>query len=94
MTGRIEISLQRTALLLGVRGIEIHLDGEPVDTIGFGATRTISCPPGEHTVQLVLQALFFRRRSNRLAIVVPEGGGVAIMGRYSRMWGNLRLTAA
>lgn len=93
MTARLTIALRSPGLILGVRGIDVLLDGEPVHTIGFGETTTVECAAGDRTLQLKLNAVL-NRRSNTLRLTVADGEERALAGRYSRMWGTLRLREA
>jgi hypothetical protein len=90
MPARLTITIKSPGLLLGVRGIEILLDGQTVDTVRFGEACRIECAPGDHTLQARLRAVL-SRRSNVLRITAVDGDDRIVTGRYSRMWGTLKL---
>lgn len=93
MAARLKLTVRSPGLLLGVRKIEVLLDGEPVDAVQFGQTSSLEIAPGDHTAQIVLHAVF-KRRSNVLAFRVADDEDRAISGKYSRLWGSLRIREA
>jgi hypothetical protein len=89
-TGKIEIALSDPGKLLGVRGLDIQIDGEQAGSIGFGETKQVECAPGSHQVRILLHAVV-HRRSNVVTVEVGEDRPARLHGDYSRLWGTVRL---
>ena len=92
-SSRIEIALADPGGLLGVKDVEVQLDGNPAGKIQFGERLTLHCSGGSHAVQLVLRAIAIRR-SNTLMVDVAEGETKSIAASYSRLWGSIKITEA
>jgi len=90
MSSNIDFSLADIRMLAGVEGIDVLIDGQKRATLQFGDTATFEVEAGERTLQTVLHGML-NRRSNVLTLFVEEGGHVAAIGRYSRLWGNIKL---
>ncbi|MEP0325238.1 hypothetical protein [Bauldia litoralis] len=88
MVARLTLTIRSPGLLIGVRGIEILLDGEMVDRVQFGEACTIECEAGEHTLRARMRAVI-SRRSNILKLTVADGEDRRFDGKYSRLWGTL-----
>ncbi len=88
---RIEVALVDPGWLLGVRDVEVLVDGNPAGRMQFGEELALDCSSGSHSVQLVLHALV-TRRSNALTLDVAAGETKSIAARYSRLWGSIKIT--
>ena len=93
MPGSIEVEFPDPGSLFGVEGIDVLIDGKAVGSLAFGDKQAFSCPPGSHTVQAVLRAVF-TRHSNALTVEVGEGASVRVTGVYDRMYGTIALEQA
>jgi glycine/serine hydroxymethyltransferase len=89
----ITVTLADIKMLAGVKGIDVLVDGDPQTTLQFGETVTVEVEPGHRAVQAILHGVV-QRKSKTLFVLVPEGGHVAIVGKYSRLWGTIKLASA
>lgn len=87
------MTVEPMGALLGIRGIDVLVDGAVAGQIRAGEAREFAVAPGSHGVELELQGIV-RRRSNRVEVSVPADGAVSVAGRYSRLWGKLQLALA
>jgi hypothetical protein len=76
--------------LVGIKGIDVLVDGEKRCSIRFGEVVCLEVNPGERIVQIHLHGTL-DRKSGTFQVLVAEGGQVAIEAKYSRMWGNFKL---
>lgn len=90
MSSEIEVSLAAVKMLAGVQGIDVLVDGEPQASLQFGETTILPVAPGRRAIQVLLRAVF-NRRSNVLSVNVAEGERVVVVGKYSRLWGSIKL---
>ena len=90
MSSEIEFSLADIKILAGVEGIDVLIDGQREATLQFGDATTFQVEAGERTVQTILHGMLVRR-SKVLTLFAQEGGHVAVVGKYSRFWGNINL---
>lgn len=92
-SARISLIVTSPGLLLGVRGIEVIVDGDVVDMVQFGEPFSFELAPGDHSLQIRLRAMM-SRRSNVVNFSAAPGEEIAFSAKYSRMWGTLRLKKA
>jgi len=88
---KLKISLKDPGYLMGVKGIDVILDGYKICTMQFGEIREFDIAVGAHIINLMLRAMF-KRSSNNLQITAKENGIVHIIGDYSRAWGYVKIT--
>lgn len=92
MAAALTFTLADIKMLAGVKGIDLLVDGVPRTTLQFGETVTIEVEPGQRSVQVILHGVV-PRKSKVLHVLAPDGGDVAVMGKYSRLWGTIKLTS-
>jgi len=90
MSSEIKVSLAAVKMLAGVQGIDVLVDGEPQASLQFGETTILTVAPGRRAIQVALRAVF-NRTSNVLPVTVAEGERVMVVGKYSRLWGSIKL---
>ena len=90
MSSEIEFSLAAVKILAGVEGIDVLIDGQREATLQFGESMTLEIEAGERTLQTVLHGVV-DRRSKVLTLYADEGRIIAVIGKYSRFWGNIKL---
>ena len=90
MSSEIEFSLAAVKMLAGVEGIDVLIDGQREATLQFGESMTLEIEAGERTLQTVLHGVV-DRRSKVLTLHADEGRSIAVIGKYSRFWGNIKL---
>ena len=93
MPSKIVFALAPVGLLAGVNGIHVLIDGERCRTTQFGETVEFDVSPGPHTFQAVLDAVL-ERPTKVLELQVADDTTVSINGKYSRLWGNIKLKRA
>ncbi len=92
MPAAITVTLADIKMLAGVKGIDLLVDGIPQTTLQFGKTVTVEVEAGPRAVQVILHGVV-QRKSKRLIVLAPEGGHVSVVGKYSRLWGTIKLTS-
>jgi hypothetical protein len=90
MSSEIEFSLAAVKMLAGVEGIDVLIDGQREATLQFGETMTFEIEAGELTLQTILHGVV-NRRSKILTLFAEEGSRIAVVAKYSRFWGNIKL---
>lgn len=90
MASKIKLTLKNPGFLIGVQGIHFILDGEFQAEMQFGESREFETAPGEHVAQLILYGMA-ERSSKELRFSLKEGQHAAIEGKYSRLWGNIKM---
>ena len=91
MSAKIEITLEKLKLpIAGMGQIDILVDGAIVTSLSLGDSVSLTIPAGKHTMQTVLHGVV-KRISKELTISVDENSTTKILGKYSRMWGNMKL---
>ena len=85
------LTLLNPGYLAGVVSIQFVLDEQTLSTIQFGETREYEIEPGSHKAKIVLQGIM-TRTSKELSFTVEKGQTVNIQGKYSRAWGNIKLS--
>ncbi len=91
MSAKIEVVLEKLKLpIIGMGKIDIFVDGTIVLSLELGESATTDVSLGKHSVQAALNGVV-KRKSNKLEISFEENSTVKILGKYSRVWGNLNL---
>jgi hypothetical protein len=90
MSSKLEFSLAAIKMLAGVEGIDVLIDGRREATLEFGDSMTFEIEAGERTLQTILHGVV-ERRSKVLTLFAEEGGHIAVVGKYNRFWGNIKL---
>ena len=90
MAATIELSLPKPGRLVGVRKMELLLDGEVNRNLAFGESYEVLCEPGPHTASIVLYGLL-TRRSKPLRFHAGEYETIRINARYNRLLGTITL---
>ena len=92
MAATIRVSLLGLKMpVAGLRGIEILVDGEIRADLQLGESAALEVLPGQHQIGAILNGVV-SRRSKQLSVAVADGDEVNVIGKYSRLWGNLRLS--
>lgn len=87
---RIIVSFKNPGFLVGMKGIELLIDGNRVDIFEFGETRVFDIPVGKHVARVYLHGVT-DRLSKPLNFTIDHNQTIYIEGTYSRMWGNISL---
>ena len=91
MTAKIEVTLEKLKLpIIGMGKIDIMVDGAKVLSMSLGETESAEVTTGKHVVEMLLHGIF-ERKSKAITISVAENSTAKIRGKYSRMWGNMKL---
>ena len=90
MVGKIHVALRNVGFLVGVKGIRVFINGQVQETLQFGESLEKEAEPGEYAVHVELLGVV-TRASNVLSIAVEDGQLVKVEGKYSRLWGNVKL---
>lgn len=91
MTARLEFNIrQLKGPLICKPSVELLIDGEGVGTGNFGDTIVVEVTPGIHQVQAFQHSLI-KRTSNVLEVEVSPNSTITITGKYSRLWGHVRI---
>jgi hypothetical protein len=93
MVAEITLDLSDPGNLIGIRKLELMLDGKLNRDINFGGNYKIECAPGDHAVQIITHG-WLRRQSNVLRVATSEGRSTKLIAQYSRLWGNIKLVQA
>ena len=94
MKGKLEIELaELKGPITGLGEIEILIDGESELSLPLGRADSVEKPPGSYVVQLLLNGMV-KRKSKKLKITIAEGESIKLIGKYSRLWGNMKLSKA
>lgn len=93
MTAKIEFDIQKVrGPLVGKNNVELLVDGKGVGSGSFGQTIVADLAPGRHHIQAILHS-WIKRESKSLEVDVAPNSTVKITGKYSRLWGNVRISA-
>ena len=91
MAAHIDVTIPPLKLpLVGVRGINVLVDGEVATPIDFGKSATVNVEPGMYRVAIQLSGVL-NRTSNGVTVELTDGEVAGFIGRYSRLWGSFSL---
>ncbi len=91
MAAQVVVNVKRIILpLVGVKGLDVVIDGQVVATTMFGESATVEVAPGGHRVELTLRSVI-SRTSNPIDVNLADGQTVNITAKYSRMLGTFNL---
>ena len=91
MSAKIEVTLEKLKIpIVGLGKIDILIDGTVMNSISPGESASVEIPAGKHFVQAILNGVV-KRISKNLEISVDENSTIKIHGKYSRLWGNMKL---
>ena len=76
--------------IAGMGKIDILLDGTNVLSLSLGESASAEVSAGKHVVQTILNGVV-KRKSKELEVSIEENSTAKIHGKYSRMWGNMKL---
>ncbi len=78
--------------MLKMGAVELFVDDALALTLQMGEGGTVAVAAGPHTVHTVLHGAL-KRKSRPCKVSLAEGQSVEVTGSYSRLWGNIKLTA-
>jgi hypothetical protein len=90
LVGKIQVALHPISILFGVQGIRVFINDQLQETIQFGGVFTADAHPGQYSVHVELLGVV-NRSSKQLLLNVEDGMQVNVEGKYSRVWGNIKL---
>jgi len=90
LSSEVKFTHKDIKMIVGIKGVEILVDGKEQTAIEFGETVTFDVEPGEREIRTILYGVA-DRESKALKVTAIEGEKVAIKGKYSRLWGNIKL---
>lgn len=91
MSAKIEVTLEKLKMpVVGMGKIDILVDGTNMISLSLGESTSVEISEGRHVVQAILNGVV-KRKSKVLEISVNENSIVKVHGKYSRIWGNMKL---
>ena len=91
MPAKMVVTLKKLKMpIAGLGKIDICLDGSPILSMSLGESAVAEVAAGRHVVMAILDGVF-KRRSKQLEIFIEENSTAKIDGKYSRIWGNMKL---
>lgn len=91
MPARIEVVLEKLKMpIVGMGKIDILVDGDHLFSLSLGECASAEVSAGKHGAQAVLNGVV-KRTSKELMVSAEENATERIYGRYSRMWGSIKL---
>lgn len=91
MPARIDFTLEKLKMpIVGLGKIDILIDGTIVNSLSLGESVSVEIPAGNYVVQAILNDVV-KRISKKLEVSVNENSTIKILGKYSRLWGNMKL---
>lgn len=91
MSTKIEVTLEKLKTpIVGMGKIDILVDGTNVLSLSLGESASAEVSSGKHVVQTILNGIV-KRKSKELEVSLEENSTAKILGKYSRIWGNMKL---
>ena len=91
MSAKIEVTLKKLRMpIIGMGKINVLVDGANVFSLSLGESASADISAGKHVVQTILNGVV-KRKSKKLEIFTEENSTAKIVGKYSRIWGNMKL---
>lgn len=91
MSDKVELDLRKlTGPLLGKHTVALMVDGDLVCSTSLGEKVAVEISPGEHEIQTFFCGIL-KRKSNIVCVAVAPDSTAKVTGKYSRLWGNIRL---
>ncbi len=93
MPTQIQFNMEDVFLVGGKNvAIELVIDGETKGVVKFGESITVDVTQGNRLVHVVSHTTI-KRKSKAILVSVSENQTSYIEGKYSRMWGNIKIKA-
>jgi hypothetical protein len=89
-TASVQIALEPTELVFGIKGIDVMLGDTAIASAMMGDTFEVAVPTGEHDLHLLLHGVV-DRKSNPVGLALTPGETVQLAGRYDRGSGTITL---